>query len=369
MTLIIDVSRRVGNFALEVRFESAGRFTALFGPSGSGKSTVVNLIAGLIRPDTGRIEIDGKVLVDTEAGVFVPIHRRRIGYVFQDGRLFPHLSVRQNLRFGTWFTPAAERSQDFGRVVDLLGIGHLLERRPGGLSGGEKQRVAIGRALLASPRLLLMDEPLAALDETRKAEIMPYLERLRDESRLPIVYVSHAVSEVARLAADIVVLRDGEVAASGPAAKILPRREFLPPRDSGEAGALLEMEVVAHEPDGLTLLSSPAGEMRLVGHYSMPGGHVRLRVRARDVIIATELPVGLSALNILPGKIADIGTPDAPQVDVTIDCGGQKLVSRITRHSLERLGLEHGTKVYAVIKTVAFDNETVSGAAPGWIES
>ncbi|RVD67674.1 ATP-binding cassette domain-containing protein, partial [Mesorhizobium sp. M4A.F.Ca.ET.029.04.2.1] len=177
MTLLVEIGHRLGDFAIDASFESAGRLTALFGPSGSGKSTLINLIAGLIRPERGRIAVDGRVLVDTDTGAFVPMHKRRIGIVFQDARLFPHLSVAGNLRYGRWFTPASERYADIDGVVDLLGIGHLLDRRPAKLSGGEKQRVAIGRALLASPKLLLMDEPMASLDEARKAEILPYVER------------------------------------------------------------------------------------------------------------------------------------------------------------------------------------------------
>ena len=216
MSLQVDIRHRLGAFSLDATFETSGRLTALFGPSGSGKTSLVNLIGGLLRPDEGRIVADGRVLVDTAARIFVPKHKRRIGYVFQDARLFPHMTVGQNLRYGRFFTPAAERYSDMDGVVELLGIGHLLDRRPGLLSGGEKQRVAIGRALLASPRLILMDEPLASLDDRRKAEIMPYIERLRDETKIPIVYVSHSVAEVARLATDIVVLDEGKVGGIGP---------------------------------------------------------------------------------------------------------------------------------------------------------
>jgi len=216
--VLVDISHRLGDFAIEARFDSAGRLTALFGPSGSGKTTLINMIAGLIRPGKGRIEVEGRVLVDTDAGIFMPKHRRRIGMVFQDARLFPHMSVAGNLRYGRWFTPPSERYAEMDAVVELLGIGPLLGRRPARLSGGEKQRVAIGRALLASPKLLLMDEPLASLDEARKAEILPYIERLRDEAGVPIVYVSHAIAEVARLATTLVVLSDGRIAAVGPTA-------------------------------------------------------------------------------------------------------------------------------------------------------
>ncbi len=245
MTLLVDVRHRLGAFELDAAFETSGRLVALFGPSGSGKTTLVNLIGGLMRPSEGKIAVDGSTLVDTAAGIFVPRHKRRIGYVFQDARLFPHMTVSQNLRYGRWFAPAGERYADFGHVVELLGIGQLLERRPSLLSGGEKQRVAIGRALLASPKLVLMDEPLASLDEARKAEIMPYIERLRDETKIPIVYVSHSVAEVARLATDIVVLAGGKVTASGSTSEILQRLDLLPEEERGEGGAVLDMEVAA----------------------------------------------------------------------------------------------------------------------------
>ena len=243
----VDIKHKLGDFELEARFETQGRLTALFGPSGSGKTSLVNMIGGLLRPTKGRIEAGGQVFVDTKARVFVPKHRRRIGYVFQDARLFPHLTITQNLRYGRWFTPASERYADLDQIVALLGIGHVLDRSPTALSGGEKQRVAIGRALAASPRLILMDEPLASLDEARKAEILPYIERLRDELKIPVVYVSHSIAEVARLASDIVVLDKGKVSAVGPTAEIMLRTDLLSHEDRAEAGAVLEMDVVARD--------------------------------------------------------------------------------------------------------------------------
>ena len=217
----VDAALTLGGFDLDIAFENDAGITALFGRSGSGKSTTINLIAGLARPDRGRIVLDGRTLVDTETGVYVPKYRRRVGLVFQDSQLFPHLNVRQNLLFGRWFAPSAERTIAFEPVVETLGIGPLLARKPARLSGGEKQRVALGRALLASPKILLMDEPLASLDQERKLEILPLIERLRDEFRIPIVYVSHSVEEVGRLASRVVVLEAGRVVAVGGVEEVL----------------------------------------------------------------------------------------------------------------------------------------------------
>jgi molybdate transport system ATP-binding protein len=212
MSTAVAITHAQGDFTLDVSFETDARVVGLFGPSGSGKTTILNVIAGLVRPHAGRVVIDGRVLVDTERSIFVPAHKRRVGYVFQDGLLFPHLTVRRNLAYGRWFTPRAERFGTFEEIVGLLGLAHLLDRSPRRLSGGEKQRVAIGRALLASPRLLLMDEPLASLDEARKSETLPYIERLRDELSVPIVYVSHSLAEVERLTSHIARLDGGRIA-------------------------------------------------------------------------------------------------------------------------------------------------------------
>jgi len=213
--LRVDVTKKLGEFSLEATFESEGRVTGLFGASGAGKTSLVNMIAGLLRPDRGTIAIDGELLDDTEKGLHVPTWRRRIGYVFQDARLFPHLNVRQNLDYGRRMNALADDPDQRKRVTDLLDIGHLLDRRPGKLSGGERQRVALGRALLAKPRLLLLDEPLGALDESRRAEILPYLVRLRDEARIPMVYVSHDAAEMRQLATQIVLLQRGRVSSFG----------------------------------------------------------------------------------------------------------------------------------------------------------
>jgi molybdate transport system ATP-binding protein len=362
MTLAIDIRHRLGSFLLDARFETGGGLIALFGRSGSGKTSLINTIAGLIRPEQGRITIDGAVLTDTQRGIFVPRHRRRVGYVFQEGRLFPHLTVHQNLLYGRWFAAGAKRGDDLERVVDLLGIAGLLHRRPGRLSGGEKQRVAIGRALLADPRLLLMDEPLASLDEARKAEILPYIERLRDQSKVPIIYVSHSIAEVARLATTLVLLSEGKVAAVGPTSEIMQRLDLFPLTGRAEAGAVIEARVERHDDAfGLTDLTSRAGRWRLHRLDAPVGARLRLRVRARDVMLAKSAPVDVSALNVLPGIVADIGPREGPIVEIRLDCSGEALIARLTRYSVERLGLVPGTPVFALVKSVALDRRSLSG--------
>jgi molybdate transport system ATP-binding protein len=363
--LEVGIRHRFGRFELDARFGAGAGLTVLFGRSGSGKTSIVNVIAGLIRPAEGRVAVDGVTLVDTARGIFLPPHRRRIGYVFQESRLFPHLSVRHNLLYGRWFTPRADRRERLDRIVDLLGLGHLLDRRPADLSGGERQRVAIGRALLASPRLLLMDEPLASLDAPRKEEILPYIERLRDEARLPIVYVSHAVAEVTRLATTMVLLSDGRVEAVGPVPEIMARLDLAPMTGRFEAGAVLETRVAGHdEAAGLTRLAAGASEdetFRVLKLDLPVGAHVRVRVRARDVILATGRPVGLRALNILAGEVVELAPEaDGPAVDVRLALpGGQILLSRITRRSAADLGIVPGRRVYAIVKTVALDRRSL----------
>ncbi|GEO99175.1 molybdenum ABC transporter ATP-binding protein [Methylobacterium haplocladii] len=360
MTIEIDVALHRGSFALDVAFRAGAGLTALFGRSGSGKTTVIDLIAGLARPDRGRISVDGVVLLDTANRIRVPVHRRRIGCVFQEARLMPHLSVRQNLGFGRWFARrhgVATSGAEVSNLVDMLGIGPLLDRRPAGLSGGERQRVAIGRALLSRPRLLLMDEPLSALDEARKGEILPYIERLRDESGVPIVYVSHAVAEVSRLASTVVVLEGGRVVASGSADAVMRRPDLIP--DAAEAGAVLAMTVAAHDDtNGLTRLTGRAGQLSVPRLAVSPGSAVRLRVPARDVLVATETPRGLSARNVLSGQVRSL-TETGASVMIEIDCNGAILAARLTRASVRDLDLASGRAVYAIVKSVAFDPQGV----------
>ncbi|MBO0737806.1 MAG: molybdenum ABC transporter ATP-binding protein, partial [Alphaproteobacteria bacterium] len=335
--------------------------TALFGRSGSGKTSIINAIAGLIRPERGRIVVDGSVLLDTEHGICAPAHRRRIGYVFQEDRLFPHLTVRQNLLFGRWFAGDGPGSPRLDDVVELLGIAPLLDRRPGRLSGGEKQRVAIGRALLARPRVLLMDEPLASLDARRKDEILPYLERLRDDAGVPIVYVSHSVAEVSRLATTIVLISEGRVRAIGPVQDVMGRADLVPLAGRFEAGAVLAVRVVAHDVRWrLTELAGSFGKL-VIPRLDMPvGAALRVRIRSRDVIVAISPPSGISALNVLTAEVERIVPIEEGALEIELSSGNERLLARVTRRSGEALGLVPGRKVFAVIKTVAIDRRSLS---------
>lgn len=359
----LSVKQRLGGFALDAAFESPGGLTALFGPSGCGKTSIVRLIAGLIRPQQGRIVLDDTVLADTAARRFVPPHRRGIGYVFQEPRLLPHLSVRQNLLYGRWFAQHLRRvaGQDisFARVVDLLGIDGLLQRPPGALSGGEAQRVAIGRALLASPRLLLMDEPFASVDEARKAEILPYVERLRDELQIAIVYVSHALDEIVRLATTLVAMDRGRVAAYGPLAEVLGRVDLPNLARRLDAGVVLDAEVVQHDPHWqLTELRIRPGTLLVPRIALAPGQRLRIWVRARDVSLATQAPRDTSVLNVFPARVVQFAPGNDATMDVRLDCNGDALLARITRLSAERLRLEPGREVYALVKGVAFEPQS-----------
>jgi molybdate transport system ATP-binding protein len=361
MTLAIRLRHGFPGFKLDVDILAEAGVTALFGRSGAGKTTIVNAVAGLLRPDEGRITLGPVTLLDTARGVFVPPHRRRIGYVFQDARLFPHMTVRQNLLYGRRFARGAA-GPDLAQIADLLGIASLFDRRPGTLSGGEKQRTALGRAILAAPRLLLMDEPLAALDEARKAEILPYLERLRDDLRLPILYVSHALAEVARLADTIVLIEAGRVTCAGPAEALLSDPATAPALGLREAGALLPARLAAQEDDGLSRLETAAGPLWLPRLAAPPGSLVKLRILAHDVMIATQRPEGLSALNILPATVSDIRQGDGPGTLVRLSVGTDHLLARITRRSASALGLAPGSEVFAVLKAVSVAQENVTPA-------
>jgi molybdate transport system ATP-binding protein len=363
--LEVALRHAFAGFTLDAAFRAPPGITVLFGRSGSGKTTIVNAVAGLLMPDAGRIAAGGWTLLDTEAGVRLRPHRRRLGYIFQEGRLFPHLTVRQNLGYGAWFAPKDAPRADMDRVVALLGIGHLLDRRPGALSGGEKSRVAIGRALLSAPRLILADEPLAALDEARKAEILPYFERLRDEVNVPILYVSHSASEVARLATTVVALDAGRVVAQGPAEQVLGDPAVLPV-GAREAGAVLTARIARHHQDGLTELDAGGVALFLPRLGQAPGADVRVRIAAHDVLLSRTRPEGLSALNILPGIVHEVRPGEGPGAIVALDTDAGRVLSRITRRSAKALGLAPGTRVHAVVKTVSVAPSDIGGGGtPG----
>ncbi|HEX7156731.1 MAG TPA: molybdenum ABC transporter ATP-binding protein [Burkholderiaceae bacterium] len=352
----IEAAVRVAypGFSLAVDLDLPGRgVSALFGASGSGKTTCLRCIAGLEPLAEGRIAVGGELWQDTAAGRRVPTHKRALGMVFQDGRLFPHLSVRANLGYGMKRIPQGARRVALDDVVDLLAIGNLLERRPEGLSGGEQQRVAIARALLASPRLLLLDEPLAALDEARKAEVLPYLERLHDELQIPVIYVSHAMREVARLADHLVLLERGRVVASGPIAQMTARLD-LPLAQEDGAAVVLDGHVVEHDAaDGLTRVASGAGSLWVAALDRAAGRPVRLEIAARDVSIALAPPNASSILNILPAVVAVRADDDRGRSLLQLEVGEAHLLSRVTRRSANALGLQPGQRVFAQVKGVA----------------
>ena len=350
MTLEVSLTHRFDAFSLQVEVTAAAGITAIFGRSGAGKTTLANAVAGLVSPEAGRMSLAGVVLFDSGLGINVPPQERRIGYVFQDGRLFPHLSVLGNLKFGARFAGEPVTVAQEKRIIDMLGLGPLLSRRPATLSGGEQQRVAIGRALLSAPQLLIMDEPLAALDGPRKAEILPYLERLRDEAGLPMLYVSHAIDEIARLADTLVVLQDGLVMRAGPALELFCDPDAVPLIGVRDAGAVLVATIMAYDSDGLCALSVSGGTVHLPGVTGEIGRQLRLRVLAQDIILATERPQNISALNILPVVVTSLRYGDGPGVAVGLQLGDEKLLARITKRSATQLGLERGQSCFAILK-------------------
>ena len=359
--LSFNAEKQLGDFRFAASFSGPGSgLLALFGRSGAGKTTLINVLAGLARPDRGRIVLDGRTLFDSAARIDLQPERRRIGYVFQEGRLFPHMDVHSNLLYGHRRTPADDRLIELGEIVELLGISHLLSRRPSSLSGGEKQRVAIGRALLSSPKLLLLDEPLAALDGERKAEILPYMERLRDELSLPIVYVSHDPTEILRLADHVLLLEQGRIAASGPVADIFGRPELQRLVGAAEAGAVLTARLESHdEAFALSYLRFAGGQLAIARVAATVGAEMRLRIRARDVSLALTRPSGLSIQNVIAARIAAIHPADGPYVDVELDAGAP-LWARVTTRSVHDLSLAIGLDVFALVKAVSIDRQTVA---------
>jgi molybdate transport system ATP-binding protein len=362
--LAVAVKKERGSFALDVRFElPTPGVVALFGRSGSGKSTLVNLIAGLLEADSGRVTLDGTELLDTERRIHLRPERRRIGYVFQDARLFPHLNVSANLSYG------AKRSLgkpyiDFDTVTGLLDLVPLLARRVHQLSGGERQRVAIGRALLSQPRLLLLDEPLAALDTARREEVLPYLESLRDRLAVPMVYVSHDFAEVMRLATHVVLLESGVAIARGGIAEMSLHPNLRAIIGPDEIGAIVEGTVSDSNPgSGLTTVQVGLGELNVQGTGLAPGAKLRVQMLARDIIVATQAPRHLSVRNVLAGSILEIAGDDAGSDLIAIDIGGARIMARVTKAATRELSLEVGLPVWALVKTVSLRGHSFAAPA------
>ncbi|MYJ95977.1 MAG: molybdenum ABC transporter ATP-binding protein [Proteobacteria bacterium] len=380
--MAIDIRLSRNDFSL--RFDAALQLegiTAVFGPSGAGKTTLLRVVAGLEKGAVGRVALGGDLWQDTDRRVMVPAHARHLGYVFQDGRLFPHLSVEGNLLFAAERSRRQSRSGHAGQggrggrgrevgvraasersissVVQALDLKDLLGRKPDTLSGGEIQRVAMGRALLTAPRVMLLDEPLSALDVRRKAEIIPYVERLAGDFGVPVLYVTHNVDEVARLASSMVLLADGRMAAMGGVAEILERVELWPITGRLEAGSLLEA-IAGVTRDGMTSLDMGGETLRVPALGVGAGTPVHLRVQAREVAIARERPERLSIRNVLPAKLVSIEFTESPFVELLLDVHGQHLRSRVTREAVVDLGLREGQAVFALIKSVVFEGRLLN---------
>ncbi len=345
-------------FTLDVDLRLPGRgVTALFGPSGCGKTTCLRAIAGLERAKPGEVVVNAEVWQDDTAQVWRPTHQRSLGYVFQEASLFDHLTVGGNIAYGLQRTPATQRKVALDQAVALLGIGALMDRRPGALSGGERQRVAMARALATSPRLLLMDEPLSALDAARKAEVMPYLDNLHRDLDIPVVYVSHAIEEVARLAHHMVLMDAGQVRAEGRTEDLITRLD-LPLARGDAAATVIEGTVTSHDAlDHVTTVAFGGGELLLVSPAARsPGDRIRLRLQARDVSLALEAPASTSILNVLPATVAALSEDSPGQWMVALDMGGVRVLARITQRSATALGIAPGKAVLAQIKGIAVVN-------------
>lgn len=346
--------RAFADFSLDVALAVPGRgVTAIFGPSGSGKTSLLRSFAGLERAGSGHLVVNGEVWQDDAARVFMPVHQRPLGYVFQEASLFAHLNVSRNLDFGMRRVPPAQRRVSLEQAIELLGLQKLMQRAPGTLSGGERQRVAIARALATSPRLLLMDEPLASLDIARKAEILPYLERLHDELDIPVLYVSHAPDEVARLADHLVLLDAGRVTASGPTRELMTRLD-LPLAHGDAAAAVIDAVISAVEPHWhMSHAEFSGGRISLLNPSLQVGQRVRVRIQARDVSLTLARQDGTSVQNIFAVTVTALSADSPGQVMVGLDAGGSALLARLTQKSAEALQLQPGSRVFAQVKGVA----------------
>jgi molybdate transport system ATP-binding protein len=376
--LSVSLNKRRDGFSLQVAFEApTPGIVALFGRSGCGKSTTIDLIAGLLAPDSGHVRLDGTTLIDTQSNVCVSAERRRIGYVFQDARLFPHRSVVGNLCYGQKRARGVEQRIGFEEVVSLLGLAPLLQRRPNQLSGGERQRVALGRALLSQPRLLLLDEPLASLDAARREEVLPYLVALRDRLSIPMIFVSHQFDEVLRLATHVVLLSDGKVAAQGSPGEISLAPALRAIVGPEAVGAVLDGVVTSIDTErkladlrlagGTLRISSrdipESRESNAAGSAHAVGMTVRVQLLARDIILAAEPPRGLSVRNVIEGVVEDIADDDEHAALVRVDIGGEIVLSRVTQAAVEALQLQRGMRVWVLIKAVSLRGHAFTARA------
>ena len=358
--LSVNITKAFGSFRLETQFEvEEGSITAIFGKSGAGKTSTINAIAGLTRPDVGVIQIGNTTLFDQILRINLPIYKRQIGYVFQDDRLFPHMTVRNNLIYGTPKNRDVANSLNLTDITGLLELAPLLERRPRTLSGGEKQRVAIGRALLSNPKLLLMDEPLASIDVQHRFEILPFIQRVREKTGITIIYVTHALEEVIFIADQIILLSEGQVTAQGTVEEIMSRLDLHPMTSRFDAGAVISATYSRYDREfDLGELSFDGGTLRIAGLNAEIGILLRAHIRARDVSLMLDKPKDTSVLNVFKGELIEIRHEEGPQLDLLINIG-TPLIARITRKSLNELNLDIGSKVYAMIKAVAIDRRTL----------
>jgi molybdate transport system ATP-binding protein len=360
--LDVTLQLRRPEFSVDARFSApAPGITALFGRSGAGKSTLMHLLAGLTRPDAGAVELDGERLYDSGRGIDVPAQARRIGYVFQDLRLFPHLDVRRNLDYGLRRAARGAARIQLARVVELLGLATLLQRRTWQLSGGERQRVALGRALLAQPRLLLLDEPLSAIDAARRDDLLPYFERLRDELALPMILVTHRFEDVVRLATHVVLLESGRVLAQGDLPAVSLRGELAALLGPDGVGAVVEGKVESIDAAaGLAAVRIGAGRLLVSAESLHAGELVRMQLLARDLILATAPPQGLSVRNQLQGKVTGLQREAPHNVLVSVDAGGVPVFARVTEAAVRDLRLHAGQELWVLVKAASLRSQRIS---------